>query len=818
MKYKKVFRILAVTLTLALLVMAIPASLAMAIADIEIENIEGTEGTNPYYGEAKGEIGDEIRITGADFGAGVNLIFYFSSQEASVGQEIDEEVTVYEQVTTDGAPFGFFEAYFDVPEELNDGPDPDEDEDVHDGRYYIYITDDDTKHIIVLGEFTVVGVGGIIGFSPDEGTVGTEVEIAGAGFASEEVIIIEYDGDEIEIADGDTETRGDGSFELTVVIPESTYGEHTITIIGEDSLAELEEVFFVIPEIVIDPETGEASTTVIIVGTGFDRYGDVAVYFDGTKVKEKRAGSDGGFDTFFDVPAEATEAVYTVLAEDMDDDDIFAEADFTVTAPPLDAAIIVDPTTVNVDDEVEVSGTEFAPNDTVTIYFDNEIVDTATTLTDGSFTGFFDVPESVSGSHTIKAEDTDGGVATATITVEPKIALDIVEGPGGTKVTVTGAGFGYRSDIDIVEFDGTNVDIDSGDDRAGMDGSFEFSFVVPAVGAGSYDVTVGDEDGNSADAEFTVVAAAATITPASGVIETEVTVSGTDFIADSAITITYYLAASSTTGSTAQFTATAGSDGAFSAIFDIPASEGGNHNIVIRDSTNSVTINFVVLADATISATSGSVGDEVTISGTGFRANTTVTITYASTSVELATKVTNDKGSFSQASCTIPTSAGGDHTITVSDGVNTKQFIFTMETTKPPTPQQLPLGTDKPKQPITFDWSDVTDDSMPVTYSLQVATDANYGNVLVSKTGLADSEYTLTEEEELEPVSKDSPYYWRVSSTDDAGNMSDWGPSATFYVGSTWPGWLMWLWIGLGALVLGIFFFWLGRRIAFSSY
>jgi len=142
-----------------------------------------------------------------------------------------------------------------------------------------------------------------------------------------------------------------------------------------------------------------------------------------------------------------------------------------------------------------------------------------------------------------------------------------------------------------------------------------------------------------------------------------------------------------------------------------------------------------------------------------------------------------------------------------------------METTAPAIPQQsLPYGSSKPEQPVAFDWADVTDASMPVTYSLQIAKDANYASIVINKTGLTDSNYTLADAEELDSVSKDSPYYWRVKATDAAGNSSDWGPNATFYVGTTWPGWLMWLWIGLGALVLGIFFFWLGRRIAFSSY
>ncbi|MCJ7764255.1 MAG: hypothetical protein MUO90_03750, partial [Dehalococcoidales bacterium] len=207
------------------------------------------------------------------------------------------------------------------------------------------------------------------------------------------------------------------------------------------------------------------------------------------------------------------------------------------------------------------------------------------------------------------------------------------------------------------------------------------------------------------------------------------------------------------------------------------------------------------------------------VSGNGFGAGKSITITYDGTVVTpTAAILTLADGSFS-GSFNAPASTGGEKTVTVSDGTTTKTFTFTMETTKPPIPQQsLPYGNSKPEQPVTFDWVEVTDASMPVTYSLQVATDASYASKVIDKTGLTDSGYTLTEAEELESVGKDAPYYWRVKATDAAGNSSDWGPNATFYVGTTWPGWLIWLWIGLGALVLGIFFFWMGRRIAFSSY
>ncbi len=802
-KDKKVFRILAVTLTLALLLMAIPASLVLAAASLNLTPDEG-------------EVGDDVQVNGTGFNTGLSLILYFSSQPAEVGDDINTDVTIYKQVNTAGTPVSpNFVKNFLVPEVLSQGPGTDED--VHDGRYYVYVTNDISEYILAKAYFTVVGFG-TIELSDDEGTVGTEIDITGGGFAADEDLSVEFGGDEVDIESGDEVTDEDGEFILSIIIPDAIFGDHTIAVIGGESLAEVSDTFTVMSDITVNPVQGLPGDELTLYGTGFDKRNGVDFYFGGTPITvewivdaaRSKTNNDGYFAVKITVP-DVDVGAYTILAEDEDDDDISAQVTFTVTEPSLNPVIVVDPTSANVDDEVEVSGTEFAPGDTVTIYFDDEVVDTTTTLTDGSFTGSFDIPESVNGSHTIKAEDTDGGVATATITVEPKIAFDIEEGPGGTEVTVTGTGFGYRSDIETIEFDSTDVDIESGDDRSGTDGSFEFSFIVPAVGAGSYDVTVEDEDGNSAEAEFTVVAAAASITPTSGVGGTEITVTGVNFIAGAEVTISY--------DGVDITTATAGSDGTVSATFDAPAGAGGVHNVTISDGINDPDAEFTVTAEASINPVSGNVGSAITVSGNGFGASKPITITYdGSVVTPMATIVTLVDGSFS-GSFIAPVSTGGSHVITVSDGVNPpKQFTFTMETTKPPTPQQLPLGTDKPKQPITFDWSDVTDASMPVTYSLQVATDASYGNIVIDKMGLAGSEYTLLEEEELEPVGKDSPYYWRISSTDAASNSSDWGPSATFYIGGGWPGWLMWLWIGLGALTLGIFFFWLGRRIAFSSY
>jgi len=130
----------------------------------------------------------------------------------------------------------------------------------------------------------------------------------------------------------------------------------------------------------------------------------------------------------------------------------------------------------------------------------------------------------------------------------------------------------------------------------------------------------------------------------------------------------------------------------------------------------------------------------------------------------------------------------------------------------------------KAKSLAFFDWEDVTanvdgvvEQSLPITYELQVATDADFTNKVVNKTGIETSEYTLTEEEALEKNTEEAPcYYWRIRAVDAASNASPWTGVGTFTLGFSFDfdlsGWLLYVLIGLGALLLFFVGFWLGRR------
>jgi len=140
-----------------------------------------------------------------------------------------EDLDAYEEVDTDYAGrFGYadegeIDASFDVPSKLTDGS---VQEDVTGGEYFVYATYTSEGEIVAIDEFTVRA----IELYPTQGNVGDEVEISGAGFRDDRSITVKYAGKAVDIASGDEETDSDGDFTLTIIIPESTAGDHTISV------------------------------------------------------------------------------------------------------------------------------------------------------------------------------------------------------------------------------------------------------------------------------------------------------------------------------------------------------------------------------------------------------------------------------------------------------------------------------------------------------------------------------------------------------------------------------------------------------------
>ncbi|MBA7708751.1 hypothetical protein ES703_117655 [subsurface metagenome] len=372
-----------------------------------------------------------------------------------------------------------------------------------------------------------------------------------------------------------------------------------------------------------------------------------------------------------------------------------------------------------------------------------------------------------------------------------------------------------------MEYDGDVVDIASGDRRVKGSGIFTSRIDIPESTAGAHTITVSDEGGHSGQIQFTVESQI-TLNPAPASAGDEVTISGTGFGEDADIFVYF-------DGDVVYITGDYDTNnyGGFDARFIVPEVDPGTYLVEVGDDYgNDADIELEVGPGLTVSpvttvASPGNVGDTVTLTGDGFTPDATVEITYETDPVTLATVEADENGDF-EVEITIPPSPAGEHTISATDGTSTTEVTFIMESTPPPAPSPLlPAVDTKAKSEAEFDWGDVTDDSLPMIYELQVATNSQFtvDSILVNKIALTTSEYTLTDEEKLESTGEEAPYYWRVRAKDAASNASDWSSGSVFTVGLgfSMPSWLIYLLIAIGAIGVFILGYWLGRRSAVSE-
>jgi hypothetical protein len=476
--------------------------------------------------------------------------------------------------------------------------------------------------------------------------------------------------------------------------------------------------------------------------------------------------------------------------------------------------ITISPSFGSVGTQVTVSGTgfeSFAGTD-INIFFDGEEI-AASPLTvpeNGTFTTSFEVPdETESGTAYVKVTTVIGGeVRKSFIVEEPGIELDIDVGAVGTTVTVEGRGFYAGGAIDLYYYrDGGRVSV--GEEVAGDTGAFAYAFAIPDSTAGRHKIGAEDLLDNSDEANFEVIPAV-TVSPSSGAIGDDLTLSGAGFGGNSDVTV-YFSNVMVAVSSSNKY-------GSFEASFSVPVLESGTYNIEAEDEAdNKASLAFTVASGATLSQAAGSVGTALIVNGVGFKANTIVAISYDDQQV--ATAATGDGGSFS-VTFVVPPSPGGPHNVSINDGTNTATCVFTMETDSPAAPVLIsPEDNTRVGAMASFDWEDVEDES-GVTYTLQVATKDSFATsyIVLERVGLSDSECTLTEEEKLEPSSKESPHYWRVKAVDEAANEGEWSDVGSFYVGSrfTLSETVKKVLIGLGIAGAGFLGFWLGRRTAYA--
>ncbi len=673
------------------------------------------------------------------------------------------------------------------------------------GRYSVTVTTTtDTSNVEY---FTVTPE---ITLDSTSGRSGSQVKISGSGFKASSSISILFDA--IVVGSVVSDTSG-GFANVGVTIPTGSQGKYTVT--GKDILATSPGVSLNVslPEISLSHSSGHVGDTIRLIGSGFSAGATVTILFDAVSVGTVVADSGGSFTNASVTVPTGSRGKITVTGKDS----LGASEGVTFTVAPPE--ITLGQGSGRVGESFTVSGSGFKPDSPITILFDSLNVGSVTADASGAFSNAdMTVPSGSRGKHVVTAKDSLGASLGADFETVPGVTARVLPGADAASLEVNGSGFASNSKISI-ELDGVAL---AGSATASVNGDFSLSAAVPEAPAGIHSVLVRDANGNTATAAVSMVPGLA-ISPSTGPSGTVVKLSGTGFGAGSFITVKFNGLAVVSNPVIVQ----ASSRGSFSASFEIPPSLPGSYTVEASDISYSAVAKFDSVLAATISqstsaVTPGHVGMELTISGMGFRPNAKVIVTRATIQEELATGKTDANGIF-LVDFVMPPSPGGEHTIIVTDGVNTREFKFFIEQEAPQAPHPLlPDADEKPAQPVRFDWKDVSDES-GVTYTIQIAADELFSSVLFEEEGLEDSDFTLPEGE-LKSVTKENPYYWRVKAIDGASNVSKWSEARSFSLGfilslpNGEPELILSAWwvYGLSIFIVAFIFigFLLGRRTA----
>jgi hypothetical protein len=465
----------------------------------------------------------------------------------------------------------------------------------------------------------------------------------------------------------------------------------------------------------------------------------------------------------------------------------------------VNPSVKISPEEGPVDTEVTLNGYGFDTSQAIGVaFFQGEVEKGAekTTTADstkGSWELSYTIPETPAGGYTFKVGPPNSNEVWVSkhFAVTPEIAVNAESGTVGQTIEIGGTGFASEeADIEIT-FDGEPVRTNNLV-IADENGSWEATIRVPPVQRGTYTI---DASGRLTrardvpDVEFTV-GAGVSVEPGLAYVGDTITVTGGGFAPEeTGVKVTF-------DGTTVATNILVDKDGRWEASFDLQNSAYGSHTVSASgDTTAAVTTTLNTQAQITaLSPVEGAPGDSVTLAGNGFHGSQDLTVTIGGVAASGNLR-TQSNGNVNISFRVPKGSSEGKQTLVVTDtGGATDSTDFTvMKKTLSTTPLPIsPQNNTLRSGDVTFNWQGETG-STTYTYTIEINTTASSGNIW-SKSGIAESSYTLTEGEALP---KDT-YYWRVKIVDDYGNEGPWSDYAEFRV-SPIP---TWVWVVIGLVVL----------------
>jgi len=258
------------------------------------------------------------------------------------------------------------------------------------------------------------------------------------------------------------------------------------------------------------------------------------------------------------------------------------------------------------------------------------------------------------------------------IPTKPALASSINVSPdeGEVDSLIYLSGTGFTPDATVrtyFTYDTTYETVDI--DIVASDGTISQFFIIPEVPGGSYEVRV--ETSYEYASDFFTVEPNIELSDTSSIVGERIVIYGAGFRANRGVTIKFdnELLASTSTNSR----------GSFSDTFSVPESERGSHEVTAYDRTYRLSTRLSVEQSISITPDTGPTGTKVTVRGTGFRDDHSITITFNDDEIDITpSSITTDSSGSFTAKLNVPICLNRTPEIVASDGRNTASAEFTI--------------------------------------------------------------------------------------------------------------------------------------------
>ncbi|MGD9143187.1 MAG: hypothetical protein PVG61_05005 [Dehalococcoidia bacterium] len=661
---------------------------------------------------------------------------------------------------------------------------------------------------------------------PARGPVGTTVYIRVTGLVGDEEVTVAFNDEDNIVAVARPDDYGDCTTSFTA----GNYpaGDYRVWV---DYETNEDHVYFTVePSVNLNKSSVNVGDNALVSGRGFAAGEPVTVYFDDTIVLSEviETNENGAFPKVALTIPEAGKGSHVVSVKD-------GQGNSACDSIIVKQAVTMLPASGTPGSEVSISGNGFLADSSIVVYFDGEDVGGTIASDNGSFNTSFLVPLCSTGTYKVKVSD-GSNLSYQDFTVTAGLFIKPAVGGIGVHLTVEGTGF--RSGLPVVlRYDGDIVKTVNAD----VQGDFSTTFKVPPGSSGEHEVIA--TDGASTGSTIFTVESEPPAVPVLILPENEAGIASRAYFDWKSVSdmsgVTYDLViASDASFSSVVLTRENLVDSEYTLDNEDNLPPGGSSPYYWRVRAVDLASNagdwsppgiFYVISSppGLMSPPDGAViSDEINFDWGKDDEDGDATCTLEIAADSGFTNILLSKQGLTTSEYTLsieeelPANQGRPYYWRVKTTGNASdsgqcsvvRTFYVVSPEPPPVPSVLsPPDETEVSHDVHFIWYS-SGGSDRLTYSLEVASDAGFTEIILAREKLIKPEYVLSSDEGLSPG---KTYYWRVRTIESPANGGDWSDTGSFCVADNMPDWVKYSLAGLVVVLLCFLSYCFGRMKAF---